>query len=134
MTFDSIGDMVWSFLYSIYQSSWDSLYTDNQSKTFREKISFKLTPRVVSSPTHKSTKNPNPVTINKVPLPPSLPAKTKKEVTVISKYFLPNKPMVENKVQGNINNSGKSYTQATKTSNNTSEVLKIKETFPSLNA
>jgi len=42
--------------------------------------------------------------------------------------------MVENKVQDNFNNSGKSYTQATKMSNNTSEVLKIKEIFPSLNA
>ena len=42
--------------------------------------------------------------------------------------------MVENKVQGNFNNSGKSYTQATKMSNNTLEVLKIKEIFPSLNA
>jgi len=132
--FDGIGDVVWNFLSSIYQSSWDSLYTDNQSKTLREKISSKLTPRVVPSPTHKSTKNPNPVTINKVPPPPPLPAKTKKEVTVISKYFLPNKPTVENKVQGNINNSGKSYAQATKTSNNMSEVLKIKEMFPSLNA
>jgi len=85
-------------------------------------------------PTHKSTKNPNLVTINKVPPLPPLLAKTKKEVIVISKYFLSNKPMVENKVQGNINNSGKSYAQATKTSNNMSEVLKIKEMFPSLNA
>jgi len=84
--------------------------------------------------THKSTKNPNLVTINKVPPLPPLLAKTKKEVIVISKYFLSNKPMVENKVQGNINNSGKSYAQATKTSNNMSEVLKIKEMFPSLNA
>jgi len=132
--FDGIGDMVWNFLSSIYQSSWDSLYTDNQSKTLREKISFKLTPRVVPSLTYKSTKNPNPVTINKVPPLPPLPAKTKKEVNIISKYFLPNKPMVENKVQGNFNNSGKSYAQATKTSNNILEVLKIKEMFTSLNA
>ena len=131
--FDGISDTVWNFLSSIYQSSWDSLYTDNQSKTLRERISFKLTPRVVLLLTHKFTKNLNPVTINKVPPLPSLLAKTKKEVTVISKYFLPNKPTVENKVQGNINNSGKSYTQATKTSNNTLEVLKIKEMFSSLN-
>ena len=96
--FDGIGDMVWNFLSSIYQSSWDSLYTDNRSKTLRKKISSKLTPRVVSLPTHKSTKNPNLVTINKVPLPPPFPAKTKKEVNVIFKYFLPNKPTVENKV------------------------------------
>jgi len=42
--------------------------------------------------------------------------------------------MVENKNQGNNNSSGKSYAQASKMSINTSEVLKIKETFPSLNA
>ena len=132
--FDGIGDAVWNFLSSVYQSSWDSLYTDNRSKLLREKISAKLTPRVVLSSSSKTIKNPNPVTINKAPPPLPLPAKTKKEVNIISKYFLPNKPSVNNNVNGNSNNSGKSYAQATKTSNNTSEVLKIKETFPSLNA
>jgi len=132
--FDGISDVVLNFLSSVYQSSWDSLYTDNRSKSLREKILAKLTPRVVLSSSSKTIKNPNPVTINKaLPLPP-LPAKTKKEVNIISKYFLPNKPSVNNNVNGNSNNSGKSYAQATKTSNNTSEVLKIKETFPSLNA
>ena len=132
--FDSISDTVWNFLSLVYQSSWDSLYTDNHSKSLREKISAKLTPRVVPSSSRKTIKNPNLVTINKAPPPPPLPAKTKKEVNIISKYFLPNKPLVNNNVNGNLNNSGKSYTQATKTSNNTSEVLKIKETLPSLNA
>ena len=42
--------------------------------------------------------------------------------------------MVENKVQDNNNSSGKSYAQASKSSVNTSEALKIKETLPSLNA
>jgi len=42
--------------------------------------------------------------------------------------------LVNNNINGNLNNSGKFYAQATKTSNNTSEVLKIKETFTSLNA
>ena len=42
--------------------------------------------------------------------------------------------MVENKNQGKNNSSGKLYTQASKLSINTSEVLKIKETFPSLSA
>jgi len=75
-----------------------------------------------------------PVTINKVlPLPP-LPAKTKKEVNIISKYFYSKKSMVENNIQGNNINFRKSYAQASKTSINTSEVLKIKEMFPSLNA
>jgi len=89
---------------------------------------------MVPSSSRKTIKNPNLVTINKAPPPPPLPAKTKKEVNIISKYFLPNKPLVNNNINGNLNNSGKSYTQATKTSNNTSEVLKIKETLPSLNA
>ena len=132
--FDSIGDMVWNFLSSVYQSSWDSLYTDNWSKSLREKNLAKLTPRVVSLTSNKSIKNPTPVTINKAPPPPLLLAKIKKEVNIISKFFLPNKPMVENNVNDNTNNSGKSYTQATKTSNKTSDVLKIKDMFSSLNA
>ena len=132
--FDSIGDTVWNFLSSVYQSSWDSLYTNNWSKSLREKILAKLTPRVVPSTSNKSIKNPTPVTINKASLLPSLLAKTKKEVNVISKFFLPNKPMVENNINGNTNNSGKSYAQTTKTSNKTSDVLKIKDMFSSLNA
>ena len=82
----------------------------------------------------KEIAKPVPVTINKVPLPPPLPAKTRKEVNAISKYFHPKKSMVDNSAQGNNVNSGKSYAQASKTSFSTSEVLKIKETFPSLNA
>jgi len=42
--------------------------------------------------------------------------------------------MVDNNVQGCNVNSRKSYAQTSKTSVNTLEVLKIKETFPSLNA
>jgi len=42
--------------------------------------------------------------------------------------------MVDNNVQGCNINSGKSYAQASKTSVNTLEVLKIKKAFPSLNA
>ena len=132
--FNGIGDVVWNFSSSIYQSSWDSLYTDNHSKSLREKISAKLTPKVAPLTTNKSTKTPNLVTINKAPPLPPLLAKSKKEVNIISKYFLPNKPSVNSKDNSNSNNSGKSYAQATKSSTNTSEVLKIKETFPSPNA
>ena len=69
-----------------------------------------------------------PVTINKVP---PLLAKFKKEINTISKYF--KKPTVDKSAHGTNVNSGKSYAQALKTSASTSEVLKIKETFPSLN-
>jgi len=95
---------------------------------FRVKISSKFTSRITSS-TNKSNKEitkPILVTIKKVsPLP--LPAKSKREVNVISKYFQNNNPLVESKKLAML------YTQALKLSTNMSEILKIKEIFPALN-
>ena len=114
----------------MYQANWDLFYTDNKAITFRAKISSKFTPRITPS-TNKSNKEmtkPIPVTIKKVPSPPPLPAKSKREVNVISKYFQNNNPLFEPKKPVT------SYVQALKPSANMSEVLKIKETFPALNA
>ena len=55
--FDGIDNTVWNFISSVYQSGWDSLYTDNKSKTLREKISSKFTPRIIHSLTQKSNKS-----------------------------------------------------------------------------
>ena len=74
------------------------------------------------------------VTINKVPPPPPLPEKSKREVNIISKYFQNNKPSVEAKKPTETKKLAMFYTQAIKPSVNTSEVLKIKEAFPALNA
>ena len=118
------------------KAKWDSLYTNQKSNTFRAEISSKFTPR--TTPSNNGNKKDiaklAPVSINKVLLPPPLPAKTRKEVNVISKYFHFKKPTGENRDQGKNNSSGKSYAQASKLSINTSEVLKIKETFLSLSA
>ena len=133
--FDGMGDAIWNFISSIYEAKWDALYTDQKSNTLRAKISSKFTPRPIppNNGNKKEIAKPVPVTINKVPLPLPLLAKTKKEVNAISKYFHPKKSTVDNSTQGNNVNSGKSYAQASKTSVSTSAVLKIKETFPSLN-
>ena len=118
------------------QHKWDALYTDNKTNTLRAKISSKFTPRIPTSnrnnkkELHKSVL----VTINKTPPLPPLPAKTKKEINTILKYFHSKKNTVESNNQSFKPSSGKSYAQASKPSANTSEVLKIKETFPSLNA
>jgi len=128
--FNGIGDSIWNFISAIYQANWDMFYTDNKSNTLRAKIASKFMPRMALS-NNKSNKEMTktvPVTINKILLPPLLPIKSKREVNVISKYFQNKKHLVENK------NSTMSYTQATKPSINTSEVLKIKETFLALNA
>jgi len=102
----------------------------------RAKISSKFTPRMPLTNNNNKKEIPKsiPVSINRVlPLSP-LPAKSKKEINVISKYFQPKKSMVENNAQDSNAKIRKLYTQASKTSVNTSEVLKIKETFLSLNA
>ena len=134
--FNGMDDAIWKFISSVYEARWDSLYTDQKSNTLRAKISSKFTLRTTLSNNcnKKNIAKPALVTINKVPLPPPLLAKTKKKVNIISKYFHFKKPMVENKDQGKNNSYGKSYAQASKPSINTLEVLKIKETFPSLSA
>jgi len=132
--FDGIGDAIWNFLSSVYKAKWDALYTDHKSNTLRTKISSKFTQRTISpnNGNKKDTLKSVPVTINKVPPLPPLLAKSKKKINTISKYF--KKPMVSNSAHGTNVNSGKSYAQALKTLASTSEVLKIKEMFPSLNA
>ena len=129
--FNGIGNAIWNFLSSIYEAKWDALYTDHKSNTLKTKISSKFTQRTIppNNGNKKDIPKSVPVTINKVP---SLPAKSKKEINTISKYF--KKPTVNNSAHGTNVNSGKSYAQVSKTLASTSEVLKIKEMFPSLNA
>ena len=59
-------------------------------------------------------------------VPPSIPAKSQKEVNVILKYFK------NTKLATNSNQLPKLYTQASKQNISTSEVIKIKEAFPSI--
>ena len=134
--FDGIGDSVWDFISAVYQSSWDSLLTDNKSKSLREKIALKFFPRIAPTNAQKNNKDlPKlvPVSLNKVPPPLPLPAKSAKEVNAISKYFQNKKPLSENKKKEGVNPT-KSYAQASKSQASTSDVLKIKEAFPALNA
>ena len=133
--FDGMGNAIWNFISLVYEAKWNSLYTDNKANNLRAKVASKFTLR--TSPQNNGNKKDiaklAPVTINKVPPPPPLLAKTKKEVNIISKYFHPKKLLVENTAKGNNVNPEKSYTQASKSSVSTSDVLKIKEIFPFLN-
>ena len=136
LDFDGIGDSIWNFISSVYQANWDTFYTDNNAMTLRAKIASKFSPRIALTTSKNSKETPKsvPVTIDKVPLPPPLLVKSKREVNVISKYFQSKKPLVETKKLIGNNNPARSYTQATKLSANTLEVLKIKEAFLALNA
>ena len=136
---DGMGDAIWNFISSVYGSKWDSLFTDHKSNTLRNKIAAKFTPRVAptNGNSRKETPKSSPITINKAPPLPPLPAKSKKEINTISKYFQSRKPANINKNSGNkssIPQGNKSYAQASKMPTSTSDVLKIKENFPALNA
>ena len=134
--FDSMGDAIWNFISSVYVSKWNALFTDQKSNILRAKIASKFTPPILppNNNSKKDTPKSTPVTINKaLPLPP-LPAKSKKEINVISKYFHPKKPSTNSNDRSANLQTSKSYAQASKTMINTSDVLKIKETFPALNA
>ena len=127
--FDGMGNAIWNFISSVYEAKWDSLITDNKSTTLRTKISSKFTPRVASN-TNKNNKEITklvPISIKKAPPTPLLLAKSKNEVNSILKYFQGSKSITEPK------KPTKSYAQASKQSASTSEVLKIKESFPALN-
>jgi len=133
--FDGISDAIWNFILAVYVAKWDTLFTDQKTNTLRNKISSKFIPGTPLTSGNNKKEIPKSVliTINKaLPLPP-LPAKSKKEINAISKYFQPKNSSVKNKAQTSNGKPSKSYTQASKPSVNTSEVLKIKETFPSLN-
>ena len=134
--FDGMGDAIWNFISSVYASKWDALFTDQKSNTLRGKILSKFTPWIPPTNGHPTKNIPKstPVIINKAPPLPLLPAKSKKEINVISKYFQQKKPTTINSERPINQQSNKSYAQASKSTFNTSEVLKIKETFPALNA
>ena len=92
-----MGDAIWNFISAVYEAKWDVLHTDNKNNTLRAKISSKFTPKIPAPNSNNKKNIPKStlVTINKAsPLPP-LPAKSKKEINAISKYFYPMKNSVE---------------------------------------
>ena len=100
---------------------------------------MKFTPRIPSTNGNSKKDSPKsvPVTINKAPPSPPLPAKSKEEINVISKYFQTKKTENSKKNNGTSSSNSQntqSYAQASKMNISTSEILKIKELFPTLNA
>ena len=123
-----IGEAVWNFISSVYDVNWDVLSTDNNSTSLRRKIASKFTPRMqlTSKKTNKEIKGLSLASIER--LPPPILAKSPKEVYEISKFFK------SNKLDKLASNNSKSYTQTSKQNTSIAEVIKIKETFPSIGA
>ena len=126
--FKGIGEAVWNFISSIYEANWDVLYTDNNFILLRRKIVSKFTSKMQPTPqkTSKEKNGPSPANIKR--LSPPIPAKTPKEVNEISKFFKSSKSV------NSAANKSKSHTQASKQNASIADVIKIKETFPSVGA
>jgi len=68
------------------------LIVDDFKTLFRNKVKYKFSPQIVKAPINVKGKKPiKPTYIS--PLPPSIPAKSPKEVNKISKYFKKNPPL-----------------------------------------
>ena len=132
--FEGMGNAIWNFISSVYEAKWDSLHTDRSTNMLRSKISSKFTLRTLTAKGNGNKEIPKstPVTVNRAPLSlPPLSTKPKKDVNTIPKYFQSKNHSDVNKTSSG--NLEKSYAQATKPAANMSDVLKIKEAFPSLN-
>ena len=128
MDFNGIGDVVWNFISSVYKSNWDTLHTDNKSNTLRRKIAAKFTPKIQPDP-KKHTKETTKSTLASIEkIPPPIPAKSQKEINIISKYF--KNKQTETRNPGN----SKMYDQASKQSTSTLDMIKIKDMFLSIGA
>ena len=126
--FNGMGEAIWSFISSVYDANWDLLSADNNSTSLRKKIATKFTPRIQLTPqrNNKEKNSPTLASIKRLPLP--IPAKTPKEINIISKYFK------SSKTDNSSLFKTKTYAQASKQNANTSDIIKIKETFPSIGA
>ena len=129
--FEDIDKAAWKLILSIYDFGWDLHFADNYKNSFRKKVSLKFTLKVnveINSKREEKDKDTDkPARVERIS--PPIPAKSPKEVKEISKYFKPIKKATNSKVTNIL------YTQASKkTISNTEEVLKIKETFPTLKA
>jgi len=94
--FEDISKAAWELISSIYDSGWNSLFTNNHKNSFRKKVSLKFTPKVnveINGKRGEKDKDTNkPARVKRIP-PPIL-AKLPKKVKEISKYFKPIKKLL----------------------------------------
>jgi len=96
----NVSETIWSLIYSVYQSSWDLLYTDNNSATLRQKVTSKFTPKVKSVIDSNNGNKYKSVPASIEKLSPSILAKLPKKVNQISKFFKNLKQVLVDKTGG----------------------------------
>jgi len=99
---------------------------DNNSISLRRKIVSKFTPKIQVTPKKTNTEIKKPLLASIKRLLSPILAKSPKEVHKISKFFK------SNKLDKLASNKPKLYAQASKQNTSIANVIKIKETFPSV--
>ena len=99
---------------------------DNNFISLRRKIVSKFTSRIQVTPKKTNTEIKEPLLASIKRLLPLIPAKSPKKIHKISKFFK------SNKLDKLASNKPKLYTQASKQNTSIADVIKIKETFPSV--
>ena len=128
---EDISKATWEFLSAIYESQWDSLFIDESKMTFRNKVKSKFSPQVICPQSNNKGKETlKPIFV--LSLPPSILAKSPKEVNTISKYFKKNNKQLQKKSYAEDSSSSKSTSSLNSSLNIALDTLKIKETFPHL--
>jgi len=82
---------VWNFISSIYESSWDTINTDNNTdnnnNSFRNRVANKFTPKVSKVKTLSNTGSSKDKTAEIVKLSSLISAHSSKEVLEKSRFF-----------------------------------------------
>ena len=120
------GEVAWSFISSIYEAGWDSISINNQNISFRNVVIVNLTSKALKSTIGMSSSKLKGKVAKIVKLSPPISVCSPKEILEKSQFF-----GKDNKSTKTVNtNVRKSYAQMT--SFNISDILKLKENFPSL--
>ena len=127
--FKGFDEAAWSFISSIYESGWDSLYTDKNNKSFRQNITYKFTPKIPKSDWSPNTNKFKNKSAEIIRLSPSISARPPKKVLEKSKFFKKkgNKPAAIVKP-----NNKQSYAQVANPK--VTNILKLKEDYWNLPA
>ena len=86
------GEVVWSFISSIYESGWNILSLNKNNKSFRGKVSYKFTPKISRNvpSSNVNTNKSKDKSAEIVRLPPPILTRLPKEVLEKSKFFKKN--------------------------------------------
>ena len=116
---NGLSKVVQLFISSIYKSGWDSLYSDKENRTFKQKLASKFTLKIQEEKTTSKRDKNNNKAISFVKLPLLILVRPSKKILEKSKFFKKKQIFIEN------NTPKQLYAQDL--TSKVSDILKIKE-------